>query len=56
MTGPYDAFEGVFGVWKQTLGKPGEFHLPKPGYEPAKAIQQTNIKRYAVRELLPVAD
>jgi len=50
MTGPYDAFEGVFGIWKQTLGKPGEFHLPKPGSEPAKAIQQTNIKRYAVRD------
>jgi 2-methylcitrate dehydratase len=57
LTGPYDAFEGVFGVWKQTLGKPGTFALPQPGKQPARALLQTNIKRYAVRDScqLPIA-
>ena len=50
MTGPYDCFEGVFGIWKQTLGKPGAFVLPGDGYTGAPGIQQTNIKRYPVRD------
>ncbi|MBI3514831.1 MAG: MmgE/PrpD family protein [Proteobacteria bacterium] len=57
LAGPYDAFEGVFGVWKQTLGKPGTFTLPQPGKDKARALQQTNIKTYAVRDScqLPIA-
>jgi 2-methylcitrate dehydratase len=57
LTGPYNAFEGVFGVWKQTLGKPGSFTLPQPGRDQARALLQTNIKRYAVRDScqLPIA-
>ncbi len=57
LTGPYDAFEGVFGVWKQTLGKPGTFALPEPGKDKARGLQQTNIKTYAVRDScqLPIA-
>jgi 2-methylcitrate dehydratase len=50
MIGPYDAFEGVFGVWKQGLGKPGQFTLPTGGFDKARALQQTNIKRHAVRD------
>ena len=50
LTGPYNAFEGVFGVWKQTLGKPGSFSLPQPGTDRARALMQTNIKKYAVRD------
>jgi 2-methylcitrate dehydratase len=50
MVGPYDAFEGVFGVWKQGLGKHGNFALPESGFDKARALQQTNIKRHAVRD------
>jgi 2-methylcitrate dehydratase len=50
LTGPYNAFEGVFGVWKQTLGKPGNFTLPQPGTRQARALMQTNIKKFAVRD------
>jgi len=50
MSGPYNAFEGTFGIWKQTLGKPGTFTLPKPGSRAALGIVQTNIKRYPVRD------
>ena len=47
MTGPYDAFEGTFGLWQQGLGKPGQFKLET--YD-ARGLLQTNIKRYAVRD------
>jgi 2-methylcitrate dehydratase len=50
MTGPYNVFEGTFGIWAQTLGKPGTFTLPKPGSRAALGIVQTNIKRYPVRD------
>jgi 2-methylcitrate dehydratase len=50
MTGPYNAFEGIFGLWKQGLGKPGEFRLPRPGDGATLGIVQTNIKRYPVRD------
>jgi 2-methylcitrate dehydratase len=50
MTGPYDCFEGIFGVWKQGLGAPGRFVLPGDGYDGVPGIQQTNIKRYPVRD------
>ncbi|MGQ0664524.1 MAG: MmgE/PrpD family protein [Pseudomonadota bacterium] len=50
MTGPTNAFEGVFGIWKQTLGQPAEFALPEPGSGPTLGIVQTNIKKYPVRD------
>jgi 2-methylcitrate dehydratase len=51
LTGPYNAFEGVFGIWKQALGKPGTFMLPALGAVcEVRGLQQTNIKKYAVRD------
>jgi len=51
LTGPYNAFEGVFGIWKQALGKPGSFSLPGlGGAGKVRGLQQTNIKKYAVRD------
>jgi 2-methylcitrate dehydratase len=50
MTGPFEAFEGVFGVWKQTLGEAASFALPAPGHDGPFGIQQSNIKRYPVRD------
>ena len=49
MTGPSEPFDGVFGVWNQTVGKPYELKpLAKPGM--TYAVQQTNIKKYVVRD------
>lgn len=50
MTGPFDCFEGTYGIWQQTLGKPGTFNLPVPGKDPVKGLFQTTIKRYPVRD------
>ena len=50
MTGPYDAFEGVFGIWNQTLRAPGTFTLPGPDHPGPFGLQQSNIKRYPVRD------
>jgi 2-methylcitrate dehydratase len=50
MTGPYDAFEGTFGIWKQTLGEAGRLALPGPDHHGPWGLQQTNIKRYPVRD------
>ena len=49
MTGPFDPFDGVFGVWKQTVGKAYD---PKPFAQPGEtfAVQQSNIKKYPVRD------
>jgi 2-methylcitrate dehydratase len=49
MTGPSDPFDGVFGVWKQTLGKSYPLKpLARPGQ--TFAVQQSNIKKYPVRD------
>src|SRR3989442_1033246 len=50
MTGPYNAYEGVFGIWKQTLGKPGEFRLPAGKLAAPLGLNQANIKKYPVRD------
>lgn len=50
MTGPYLAYEGIFGIWKQTLGKPGEFRLPQGKLAPPLGLNQSNIKRHPVRD------
>jgi 2-methylcitrate dehydratase len=49
MTGPYQAFDGVFGVWKQTMGRPHELP-PLTRGEGTYAVQQSNIKMYPVRD------
>lgn len=56
MTGPYEAFDGVFGLWNQTLGKPHDLPELVRG-KGTYAIQQSNIKLYPVRDScqLPVA-
>lgn len=50
MTGPFDCFEGVFGIWRQGLGSGGKFVLPGDGYTGVPGIRQTNLKRYPVRD------
>ena len=49
MTGPDQAFDGVFGLWRQTLGKPYEV---KPFARAGEvfAITQSNIKNFPVRD------
>jgi len=51
MTGPYEPFDGVFGLWNMTMGKPFDV---KPFATPANGltfgITQTNIKKYPVRD------
>lgn len=49
MTGPYEAFEGIFGLWNQTVGKP--YDLPELARKGGTfGVQQTNIKMYPVRD------
>jgi len=50
MTGPYNAYEGIFGLWNQGLGKVGEFKLPSGKLSPPLGLNQTNVKRYPVRD------
>ena len=49
MTGPYEAFDGVFGLWNQTLGKPFEVK-PFARAGDVFAVTQTNIKKFPVRD------
>ena len=49
MSGPYDAFNGIFGLWNQTLGKPYDV-APFARAGDSFAITQTNIKKYPVRD------
>jgi len=50
MTGPYSPYEGTFGIWKQTLGRPGEFTLPAGKLAPPLGLTQSNIKKHPVRD------
>ena len=51
MTGPYEAFDGVFGVWNQTLGERYDVEIAAGGSKDRVwGLQQTNIKTYAVRD------
>lgn len=56
MTGPYEAFDGIFGLWNQTLGKVHDIPELVRG-SGTYAVQQSNIKLYPVRDScqLPVA-
>lgn len=51
MTGPYRAFDGIFGVWNQTLsGESYEVSLPDGSPDWTWGLEQTNIKTHAVRD------
>lgn len=51
MSGPFNAFEGIFGVWNQTLsGKKFDINLPDFTSTWDWGIEQTNIKTHAVRD------
>ena len=51
MSGPFNAFEGIFGVWNQTLsGKKFDINLPDFTGAWDWGIEQTNIKTHAVRD------
>ena len=51
MSGPYEAFDGIFGVWNQTLGERYEVDLAVDNSpDRVWALQQSNIKTYAVRD------
>ena len=51
MSGPFNAFEGIFGVWNQTLnGKKFDIQLPNFSGKWDWGIEQTNIKTHAVRD------
>ncbi len=50
MTGPYSAFEGIFGVWNQTTKQPFDVAIPTPGPSLIYGISQSNIKTYPVRD------
>ena len=56
MEGPNEAFDGVFGLWKQTMGKPFEVKpFADAGNGLAFGITQTNIKKYPVRDSCQLA-
>lgn len=49
MTGPFEAFDGIFGLWNQTVPAPATFSdLIRS--EGTHSVQQTNIKMYPVRD------
>lgn len=51
MTGPYQAFDGVFGVWRQAMrGEVFAIELPRPGHVGSWGIFQSNIKSFPVRD------
>jgi len=51
MTGPAQAFDGVFGVWNQTLGGArSDIALPDGSPDWQWGLRQTNIKTHAVRD------
>ncbi len=55
MTGPSEPFDGVFGLWKQTMGKPYEIKPFARGREGVYAVAQSNIKKYPVRDSCQLA-
>lgn len=50
MTGPAEPFDGVFGLWKQTMGKSYEIKPFARGKDGVYAVTQSNIKKYPVRD------
>ena len=49
MSGPYDAFDGIFGLWNQTLGRAYEV-APFARAGDTFAVARTSIKKYPVRD------
>jgi 2-methylcitrate dehydratase len=51
MTGPFESFDGVFGVWNQALaGRKHDIPLPDGSSDWQWGIFQTNIKTWPVRD------
>ena len=51
LSGPYQAFDGIFGVWNQAMrGETFPVRLPAPGHKGPWGIVQTNIKSFPVRD------
>ena len=55
MTGPSEPFDGVFGLWQQTLGKPFEIKPFAAAPDGVYAIAQSSIKKYPVRDSCQLA-
>jgi len=55
MTGPSEPFDGVFGLWKQTMGKAYEIKPFARGKDGTYAVTQSNIKKYPVRDSCQLA-
>lgn len=55
MSGPAEPFDGVFGLWKQTMGKAYEIKPFARGKEGTYAVAQSNIKKYPVRDSCQLA-
>ena len=55
MTGPAEPFDGVFGLWKQTMGKAYEIKPFARGKDGVYAVAQSNIKKYPVRDSCQLA-
>ena len=55
MTGPSEPFDGVFGLWKQTMGKAYEIKPFARGKDAVYAVAQSNIKKYPVRDSCQLA-
>ncbi len=49
MTGPYEAFDGIYGLWNQTVKKKHKI-APLSFGKSLFGIEQTNIKMYPVRD------
>jgi 2-methylcitrate dehydratase len=54
MTGPEDPYEGDFGLWAQTMGKPYAVKIPQRFKGHRFAVGQTNIKRFPVRDAIQI--
>jgi 2-methylcitrate dehydratase len=54
MTGPEDSYEGKYGLWRQTMGEPHEFPIPRKLAKHPFALIRTNIKTYPVRDAIQV--
>jgi 2-methylcitrate dehydratase len=50
MTGPSEPFDGVFGLWKQTMDRPYDVKPFAAGKDGVYAVAQSNIKKYPVRD------
>jgi 2-methylcitrate dehydratase len=55
MSGPSEPFDGVFGLWKQTMGKPYDIKPFARGKDGTYAVTQSNIKKYPVRDSCQLA-